>query len=98
MARSPNTEISTSDLADQLDTLKADIAALTQSIATMSKEKVAETAQAARAKANAARDEVENMAHAANDHAKAFMKEQPNVALGLAAGFGFLIGFFMARR
>jgi ElaB/YqjD/DUF883 family membrane-anchored ribosome-binding protein len=80
-------ETSVEDLSKQIDALKNDLSALTQTLADYGVAK-SETA------ANAAKDK----ALEAQLHAEEFIRTQPATSLGLAAGLGFLVGLITARR
>lgn len=99
------TSSDTSDLAAQIDTLRNDIAALAQTVGDIGKARGEEAVNAAKGKVDAVRDQAADAADTARlramefqDQADNFIKTQPGTALGVAAGIGFLIGFFGSRR
>lgn len=90
--------VSVEDLSEQIDTLKNDLSALTQTLADLGIAKSNEARKAAGETAthlqNAGRDKfVEVQAQA-----EEFVNKQPATSLGIAAGLGFLIGMITARR
>ncbi len=100
-----NESAAAADLNDQIETLRQDIGALTQTISEMGKHKGDETIEAARAKASDLRDKAADHAETARlqalemqDQANNFIRNQPATALGIAAGVGFLVGFFGSRK
>lgn len=80
-------DTSVEDLAKQIETLKSDLASLTQTLADYGTSKSSDLAGAAKDKATEAQL-----------HAEEFIRTQPATSLGLAAGFGFLVGMITARR
>lgn len=103
---SPKSDAPTqAELTQQVETLRADLATLTNSIADLVKAKGDDAAETAKAKAadlgNKAQDAAETarlQAMELQDHANDFITKQPGTALGLAAGFGFLVGFLGSRK
>ena len=101
----PTNKTDAADLSEQVETLRKDLASLTQTIADLGKAKGNEAVNAARAKVSDARDHAADAAETARlqamefqDKADSFIKHQPATALGIAAGIGFLIGFLGSRR
>lgn len=93
------------DMAAQIDGLKEDISALTKLMADYTdgaqdkaKARFESAADLAKAYGEATMEEAKVRAADAGAHAKDFVAERPGVALGLAAGLGFLIGAMGARR
>lgn len=93
------------DLGQQLETLRADIAALTDSLGEMAKAQGQEVKIAAKDQLDKAR--AKGSEHIADLNAQAehlgaqageFVHKQPAVALGVAAGVGFLVGMMSAQR
>lgn len=93
------------DLAEQMNTLRADIAQLTQTIGQMGKATGQAAAEAARAEAAALyqkgeaqlaalRSQAGDLAHDAD----ALVRRHPATAVGLAVGLGFLVGMMTTRR
>lgn len=91
-------DVSIEDLSNQIEVLKADISGLTSTIANYTKAKSAEASATAKVKAREAVDAGHEKVLEAQLHAEDFVRTQPATALGLAAGLGFLIGMFTARR
>ena len=94
-----------SDLAEQVETLRNDLSALTQTIADLGKQKGEHTIDAAKEKAADVRDRAVDQAEAARcqamelqGQANDFVRNQPAAALGIAAGIGFLVGFMGTRK
>ena len=93
------------DLTDQIEILRKDLSALTATIADLGKAKGDEALQAAKARASSVRDAAADQVEAAQlqaqqlrSQADQFVREQPATALGIAAGIGFLVGFFSTRK
>ena len=59
---------------------------------------IRQRAQAARAQGAVAMKDAQAQAHKLGEQANDFVAEKPGVALGLAAGLGFLIGVWGTRR
>lgn len=102
-------EISVADLTQQIDTLRAEIAGLAQSMVENSKDRVetakdtaTHVAEDAVAYAQLHAEDLHNRgvkaAEVAQEKTTNFIKDQPATALGLAAGAGFLIGYLTSRR
>ncbi|MBT0956155.1 DUF883 family protein [Alphaproteobacteria bacterium KMM 3653] len=96
---------STEDLAAQVETLRADLSKLTETMTAMGKnakdsaihaasDKAAQLRDSAADKAETARLQAMELQGQAND----FVKNQPATALGIAAGVGFLVGFLTMRK
>ncbi|QFS82618.1 hypothetical protein FIU97_07345 [Roseivivax sp. THAF40] len=115
MAQSQNTTSSTStketDKADtdalkaQIDTLKADLASITDMLGEIGVRRKDETLEAAKARYASARSEGERLysearhrAEDAQDQALEAIRRQPATAIGLAVGMGFLFGFLTSRK
>ncbi|RLJ51657.1 ElaB/YqjD/DUF883 family membrane-anchored ribosome-binding protein [Litoreibacter meonggei] len=93
------------DLAEQIETLRNDLGSLTQTIADLGKAKGDEALASAKSTADNVRAKAADSAETARlqamelqDQANDFVKNQPATALGIAAGLGFLVGFFGARK
>lgn len=97
-AKSKTADMSAEDLSDQIETLRNDLSALTQTIADIGKAKGEETVATAKAKMSEAREKASDTAEHARVRAEDFMQTQPATALGIAAGIGFLIGFLGSRK
>ncbi|WP_224825074.1 YqjD family protein [Cognatishimia sp. MH4019] len=100
-AKSPNT----GDLAEQINTIKSDIAELTSLMAEMgtaktedAKEKVRERVEQARDVGAAQLADAQVKAQKLGAEANDFVTRQPATALGIAAGVGFLIGMLGSRK
>ncbi|WP_333685335.1 DUF883 family protein [Pontibaca methylaminivorans] len=108
MARS---ETSTSDspsseeLAKQLEELRSDMNKLTKTMGDLGRASGARLGDAARENL----DRAEQLAHSGMEAARAraqqlehqasdFVAQQPAMALGIAAGLGFLVGLMTSRR
>lgn len=98
-------ELSYDELQDQLELVKADLAELTAAMKRAGRQTARQAARRARRTGRRvvetasdgydyAVDEVEDALGTAED----FAKERPAVALGLAAGAGFLLAMVMSRR
>ena len=93
------------ELIAQIDTIKSDIGALTKLMADYAGAKEEEietrlkdTADKAKAQGRLAADEAKAQAAAFGAQANRFVTEKPGMALGIAAGLGFLVGMLGARR
>lgn len=93
------------DLADQIATLKADIAGLTEIVGDIGRSKKAEVRDNIDARVQAAQDAAsEHLTHARvrasemNDEIGDFIQRKPATALGIAAGLGFLVGLIGTRK
>ena len=96
---------STEDLARQVETIRADIAALTKTLGDFGKAQGEYLAGEARRGADEMRRAGEaqfnllrNQAGDAGRQAEEFVGKNPGMALGIAAGAGFLIGLISSRR
>lgn len=98
MARAKSTEVSTEDLAKQIDTLKSDVVKLTEIISELGKSKGQDLKDSAREAGEAQLAKVQQSAQDVARKADDFVTEQPAMALGIAAGVGFLIGMIANRR
>ncbi|MFC7705277.1 YqjD family protein [Plastorhodobacter daqingensis] len=99
------TEPTTEDLARQMDALKGDLAKITETLSELGKAQGRALADDVRARAERARAEGERQAeylqHRAEemvDEAADMIRRQPAMALGLAAGVGFLVGLMTSRK
>lgn len=91
-------DVTISDLSDQIEILKADIASLTGTLSDYGKAKGAEAAKTAKDTVSDAALEARVKALDAQKQAEDFIRTQPATALGLAAGIGFLVGLITSRR
>jgi ElaB/YqjD/DUF883 family membrane-anchored ribosome-binding protein len=92
------TGTTTEDLAAQVDALKADIAALTQSLGDYGRTQSAHLAESARASGEAEYEHLRSKVADLGNQAEDFVVQKPGVALGIAAGIGFLAGLVISRR
>lgn len=99
------TETNVEELSRQIDALRADIAAITQTIGTIGREGSHAAADRLRAEAShlAARGGAElaalqAQAERAGEQAADMVRAQPVAAMGLAAALGFVVGLLTARR
>ncbi len=93
------------ELIAQIDTIKSDIGALTKLMADYAgakeeeiESRLKDTADRAKAHGQLAADQAKAQAAEFGAHANRFVAEKPGMALGIAAGFGFLVGMLGARR
>lgn len=96
---------SSEDLAQQIDTLKADIARLTETMTSMGKQKAYEARGDVEARAALLKergmDAVDSAGHEIDRltaEAERNVREKPMTALAIAAGVGVLVGFLTARK
>ena len=105
-AMNGKTETATpADLSDQIEILRKDLSDLTSTIAGLGRAKGEEAINAAKARASTVRAAAGEQVEAAQlqaqqlrNQADQFVREQPGMALGIAAGVGFLVGFFSTRK
>lgn len=95
----------TADLANQIEVLRKDLGALTQTITDLGKAKGDDAVALAQSKAADIRERATDAGETARlqalelqDQANDFVKNQPATALGIAAGIGFLVGFMGTRK
>ena len=100
-----DTKPTADDLGKQMETLRADMAKLTETLADLTRAEARNAANGAKRVARKARDGVEHeydklqhQAVEAVDHADALIREKPAMAMGVAAGVGLLVGLMMSRR
>jgi ElaB/YqjD/DUF883 family membrane-anchored ribosome-binding protein len=93
------------DLGKQLETLRADVATLTETLGKLTRAEAQDAADGAKRVVDKARagvaheyEKVQSQALQAVDHADALIREKPAMAMGVAAGFGLLVGLMMSRR
>ncbi len=98
-------EPTVSDLNDQIEALKSDIAKLTSLVGEIGTSKAAELRDVAKQKAKELRSEGERYAQEAGqmaqDSAEAALdavRKQPATAIALAVGIGFLVGLVTSSR
>ncbi|MHA6326014.1 DUF883 family protein [Roseivivax sp. CAU 1753] len=92
-------------LKAQLETLKADMASMTELMTELGMRKKDETLDAAKARYEALRRDGEKLykearvrADDAQDQAMEAIRRQPATAIGIAVGVGFLAGFLTSRK
>jgi ElaB/YqjD/DUF883 family membrane-anchored ribosome-binding protein len=90
--------VSVEDLSKQIETLRKDLSKLTSSVADYGRGKADDLTTAARVKSAEAADELSARARDAQAQANQFITTQPGLALGIAAGAGFLVGLLTSRR
>lgn len=97
--------VTTDDLAKQMEVLREDLSSLTRTIADFGKAKGDEAVATAKLRAEEAGQKLSGHADTARlkamdaqDQANEFIRTQPATALGVAAAFGFLIGFLGSRK
>ncbi|KZY00002.1 MULTISPECIES: DUF883 family protein [unclassified Sulfitobacter] len=93
-----SSNVTVEDLSSQLEILKKDIAALTNSLGDYGKTKSQEVTRQAKDAVNDATTAGRVRALEAQASAEEFIRTQPATALGIAAGVGFLVGIVTARR
>lgn len=98
-------ETSYSDLNKEIESLKSDLASLTNTLANLGvaeKDRLVETAKAKgqefRAEGERHLHELQTTAEGYLRDGERYVRQQPGQALGLAAAIGFLIGFLFSRR
>jgi ElaB/YqjD/DUF883 family membrane-anchored ribosome-binding protein len=105
MMAQTDTKPTADDLAKQMETLRADVAHLTETLGKLTRAEAQEAAVGARRVVRKARDGVEHeyerlqhQAVEAVDHADALIREKPAMAMGIAAGVGLLAGLMLSRK
>jgi len=110
MARSPSAsdngkEPTAEDLSRQIEELKADLAGITETLAGIAKARGQAAGDAAYAEASRLYKQGEKTIHHLqsqagefSDQAEEMVRKQPAIAMGIAAGIGFLIGLIMSRK
>ncbi|MFP4326401.1 MAG: YqjD family protein [Paracoccaceae bacterium] len=95
----------TAELSRQIETLKKDMGALTQTLGEIARDRRDELSSEARQRLDKAMHDAEAQARAAGaraarlgEDAHDMVARQPGTALAIAAGLGFLVGFLGARR
>jgi ElaB/YqjD/DUF883 family membrane-anchored ribosome-binding protein len=98
-------ELSYDELRDQLELVKADLADLTAAMKRAGQQTARQAARRARRTGRRAVESAHDGYDYAADHvedalesAEDFAKDRPALALGLAAGAGFLLAMVMSRR
>ncbi|MAY89094.1 MAG: hypothetical protein CML02_20515 [Pseudooceanicola sp.] len=91
-------DVSVDDLSKQIATLRKDLSNLTSSVAEYGRAKTDDLKTGAMVKGSEAVDEVTARAREAQAQANQFITTQPGLALGIAAGAGFLVGLLTSRR
>ncbi|SOH92971.1 Membrane-anchored ribosome-binding protein, inhibits growth in stationary phase, ElaB/YqjD/DUF883 family [Monaibacterium marinum] len=99
------TEATTAELQQQVEALKADIAALTDTMTSLGKQKVSATkgeveqqAAALRARGKDAMDYAGSEVERLSGEAERTVRERPMTSLAVAAGVGVLFGLLTARK
>ena len=93
-----NTDASISEVSEQIKILQKDLAALTSTVGEYTSAKSAQVRDTAIEKASEYANAGRDKAIETQLHAEEFVRTQPATALGIAAGVGFLVGIFTARR
>lgn len=95
----------TDDIQKQLATLQADVSELTKVVGDFGKSQSSRFQAAAKDKADKLRHDAEAQYHKAEAQlhdsyakAEAAVRENPGMALGIAAGVGFIVGLLASRR
>ena len=93
------------DVTSEIETLKKDIASLTQALTDLGRAGTSDLSDAAKAKLKDAEEQGMELAETlklraqlAESEARDFVQGQPGLALGIAAGLGFLAGLLLVRR
>ncbi len=100
-----NNSPSSDDLMREIETLRADLARITETMAEMGKAEARSMASEVRKRSRKAReqveDELENLrgsAEAAIDQADDLIRERPALAMAIAAGLGLVAGLLLYRK
>ncbi|MGY6635048.1 MAG: hypothetical protein ACXIU8_15100 [Alkalilacustris sp.] len=93
------------DLARQVGALREDLATIAETLKALglakgkdAAYKARDTAEGARAAGEAQAEELRRRLDLIIGEAETLARQKPATAMGLAAGFGFLLGLFMMRR
>lgn len=101
MATASKKEPTLEDVSAQLETLKADMAALTRILGDVGKGQLRHAADDMRVRAEHLKAEGRRYAHQAGESADAALdavRHQPVTAIAIAVGLGFLFGLAAGRR
>lgn len=103
--KSSKSDVSLDDLADQIDTLRAELSALSDNVGTYGKTRSRRAADEARETAHSAAALGEERLRAAQDSlarlpddAATAVRDRPMATLAIAAGVGLLFGMMSGRR
>ncbi|RKF14872.1 DUF883 domain-containing protein [Roseovarius spongiae] len=98
-------KVTVDDLSKQIETLKSDIGAITTILSDLGMQKGSEAQQRVRDAALHARERGEAHLHDMQARAEDLgsqaanaVRQQPATAVGLAVGFGFLVGLLTSRK
>lgn len=101
----PNKTPSTEDLMREIETLRADLARVTETLAEIGKAEARSMADEVRKRSRKARDQVEDefehlrgSAEAVIDQADDLIRERPALAMTIAAGLGLIAGLLLYRK
>jgi ElaB/YqjD/DUF883 family membrane-anchored ribosome-binding protein len=93
------------DLAKQMQELRDDVATLTTMLGDLTRAEARDAADSAKRAAHKTRESIEHeyeklhkQAEDAVNHADALIHERPAMAMGIAAGFGLLVGLMLSRK
>ena len=89
---------STEDIAEQLEILRADISALTQTMSDFAKERAGEFAERSREEFSHRTQAAAKTAADLSRQAEDAVRAQPMTATAIAAGIGFILGYLSNRR
>ncbi len=98
LSNAVNSEASIHEVSEQIKILQRDLAALTSTMGDYTAAKTAQVRDTAKEKASELASASRDKALETQMHAEEFVRTQPATALGIAAGVGFLVGMFTARR
>ncbi|WP_320178672.1 hypothetical protein [Roseovarius pacificus] len=104
-AKSNSSQNDIEQLSEQISTLRADIATISETLYDLGRSSGDAAIDGARRKAADLRDEGERQLRAARHHAEDMgqqatdaVRAQPAAAVGIAVGVGFLLGFMTGRK
>ena len=104
-AKDEKPEPTVEDLTRQMEALRADVAAIAETLKGLglagtraAADEVKGRAESARAGAEARMDELHARLDALLAEADRMARDRPVTAMGIAAGFGFLLGLLLGRR
>ncbi len=96
--RNGKTAPDAADIADQIETLRADLAELTTTVSGYARGKGQAMRDDATHRAEKLGQDASRAASQAADQAGDMVRQNPATALGAAAAVGFLVGFLSTRR
>jgi ElaB/YqjD/DUF883 family membrane-anchored ribosome-binding protein len=89
---------SVEDLSQQIEALRADVAALSETLKGLAGARAKGAAEGMRAAGAAQVEDLQERLEVLMEEADRMARDRPVAAMGIAAGFGFLLGLLLGRR